>query len=78
MCILFVFYYELLNFFPCFFFQFILNFLYKVATGQMKEVDDLREEEVLEKLKAEKSLGNGLGSHANNGKKYVKFLYSSS
>ena len=31
--------------------QFILNFLVKVATGQMKEVDDIREDEVLEELK---------------------------
>ena len=50
--------------FFCFHFQFILNFLYKVATGQMKEVDDLREEEVTQKLvKANKQKQN---AHTHN------------
>ena len=31
-------------------FQFILSFLYKVATGQMNEVDDVREDEVIDKI----------------------------
>ena len=32
-------------------FQFILNFLYKVLSGQLKEMEDTREDEVIEKLK---------------------------
>ena len=39
--------------------QFIVNFIWRVVTGKMTEVDDIREEEVLakveEKLKAEKA-----------------------
>ena len=35
-------------------FQFILNLLYKVATGQMREVDDVREDEVNQKVAARK------------------------
>ena len=43
----------------CEFLQFIINFIWRVATGKMTEVDDIREEEVLakveQKLKAEKA-----------------------
>ncbi len=33
-----------------FVFQFIIIFLWRVATGQMTEVDDIREEEVEQKV----------------------------
>jgi hypothetical protein len=37
-----------------FFFQFILLFLYKVATGQLKEIKDTREDEDVEESEKKK------------------------
>ena len=45
-------------------FQFILNFVYKVVTGQIKEVEDTREEEVIEKMKRKKLSSNGSANGA--------------
>lgn len=36
--------------------QFIVYFLVKVATGQMDEVDDIREDEVVQNLEAKRSV----------------------
>lgn len=46
--------------------QFILNFVFKVVTGQIKEVEDTREDEVIEKMKQNKKIttngsANGAG-----------------
>ncbi|XP_064644935.1 ceramide synthase 1-like isoform X2 [Lineus longissimus] len=49
-------------------FMFIVNFLYKIATGQMKEVDDIRENEVDEKCKRvqHKPMNGFAGGHVTN------------
>ena len=36
-------------------FQFIVSFLVKVATGQMSEVDDIREDEVVESVERKRT-----------------------
>ncbi|XP_013411633.1 ceramide synthase 1 [Lingula anatina] len=51
-------------------FMFIVNFLYKVATGQMNEVDDVREEEVeeqvMQKMKSKQNNVKAGGDFKNN------------
>ena len=50
--------------------QFIMNFVYKVLSGQMNEVEDTREDEVIDKIKSHSNGGkavNGNTSPAANG-----------
>lgn len=49
----------ILQFLNIYWFMFILNLMYKVATGQMKEVDDVRESDVMEQLDQTKHMKNG-------------------
>ena len=52
--------------------QFILNLIYRVATGQMKEVDDVRESEVEERIQNIKN--NKICQNTVNNSKYVHLL----